>query len=78
MVSIKINSWYKEKNGRFYSSKTKGYNLGDSLSESSENWTEKAKGEVSIYVIWQRRTVNEAHVSVEGCCKLLEIDTLMV
>ena len=51
MVSIKINSWYKEKNGRFYSSKTKGYNLGDSLSESSENWTEKAKGEVSIYVI---------------------------
>ena len=32
-------------------SQTEDYNLGESLSESSENCYKKVKGEVSIYVI---------------------------
>ena len=35
----------------FYSSQTEDYNLGDNLSENSENFFKQEKREVSIYVI---------------------------
>ena len=35
----------------FYSSQTEDYNLGDNLSENSENFFKQEKREVRIYVI---------------------------
>ena len=43
--------FFLKRNGNFYLSQPEDYNLGDSLSESSENCSKEGKREASIYVI---------------------------
>lgn len=48
-------------------SQLENYNLGDILSESSEDCSEEINGMVHIYVIFKESFMcNQAHILVEG------------
>ena len=56
-----------ERNGKFYLSQSEDYNPGNSLSDTSKDYSKKVRGEASTFVILEK---GQMHVINHTSCSL--------